>query len=376
MPEIKIANQDTLLDVKSKADATKTGVDTLLSRPYGGIQYTFYHEIPPMSADTMGWSVEPKAPINFSQGSAVADFQTAYLFGGAAPNDKAVYEFSPLMNEWTKISEHTISLTDSKTVFYNNACYVMAGAGLGVTLYKYTPSSDTWTALASPTYSVLDMAVAVVGSEIFACGGTNMTSELRLQKYSISNNSWTTASLPISMRKAMCGVINNEFYVISSYSGNLIKYTPSTSSWTTTLAKGPVVGDACAHGVINNKLVIAGGIGNQVWMYDPVTDKWSRSADSFRSFTSGVGFTIMDQIFYAIKDRDCHSMRALPLILGYQYLGEVKKGQTIFYKTYAADATVQLEGADLPQGASVAKTDGYLTSQFQSNSGVIRGWVK
>jgi len=369
MPEIKIANQDTLLQVKSTAETTESGVGALLARP---MRYKFSHEMTPLPEDAMGWNIEPNAPVSFNQGSAAADSQSAYLFG-SAPNDKDVYKFSP-PTTWTKVTEHTVGMVDARAVYYDNAFYVMAGPGLGATLYKYTPATDAWTQLASPGSSVAGAAAAVVGTEIFVCGGLNMTSELNLKKYNLINDTWTNTSLPTSMRNPMCGVINDVLYVFSAYSANLIKYMRSTGAWTTGLAKGPYLNsNICAHGVLNGRLALVGGVIDQAWMYDPVANKWS--AESFKpSFTSNVGFTIAD-IFYAVSGTACVSFMPLPMILGRQYLGSVKAGQTVFYKTYAANAAVRLEGADLPEGSSVALTDGDLFSQFTSNTGVLRGWV-
>jgi len=415
MPEIKIANQDTLLGVKTTveatrttaettqantaaikttAEATKTGVDTLLTRPAG---FHFLHEMPLMPEDTMGWQAMDRAPMNFQYGSGVYGGRYGYIFGNSSNTSTVVYRFDTANNMiWAQMASAPVSLYGSVAAFIGGDIYVLSGhTGVNTRLHKYITAgqgADTWTPMENAPVSSQTAAAGVINNELYVAGGASSTTALR--KYTPSSNTWTSglATLPTAAASAMGGVINGELYVLSVGGKRLMKYNATANAWTT-LAVPPFATGAtealarCAHAVFKNKLVFAGVVDanrSQVWAYDPVSDSWSRMADSSWSFINGVGISIPNgsssirDAFFAFGgvQSTFHQMTTLYAILSRQELGEVKKGQYVYFKTYGVTAYVTLNGISRPESGFTATEDGILTSDFSSGFGAIRGWVQ
>ncbi|MCL2462737.1 MAG: hypothetical protein FWF44_08740 [Defluviitaleaceae bacterium] len=411
MPEIKVANQDTLMNVKSTAeltksgvdalqglkpnvDAAKLGVDTLLSRPAG---FHFLHEMPPMSDDITGWQPMGSPPMNFQFGSGVYGGARGYIFGNSSTTSAATYRYDVSNNmTWTRMADAPVSLYGSAAAYMNTDIYVLSGqTGVNTRLHKYIAAgqgADTWTAMADAPVSSQNAAIGVINNELYVAGGAASTTALR--KYTLSSDIWTSglAALPVAAASAMGGVINGEFYVLSVGGKRIMKYNAMSNAWTA-LATPPFATGAsealtrCAHAVFKNKLVFAGVVDanrRQVWAYDPATDSWSRMADSLWSFNNGVGISIASGLssirdeFFAFGGPQAtfHKMSALYAILAQQELGEVKKGQYVYYKTYGISAYVKLNDISRPEGGFTASEDGILKSDISAGFGAIRGWVK
>jgi len=394
MPEIKIANQDTLLNVKSTAEATKNGVDTLLTRPAG---FHFYHEMLPMPEDATGWQKMANPPMNFQYGSGVYGGARGYIFGNSSTTSTATYRFDVSNNmTWTQMANAPVSLYGSASAYIGGDIFVLSGhTGVNTRLHKYITSgqgADTWTAMENAPVSSQTAAIGVINNELYVAGGAASTTALR--KYTASSNTWTSglATLPTAAASAMGGVINGELYVLSVGGKRIMKYNATSNAWTT-LAVPPFATGAsealtrCVHAVFQNKLVFAGVVDanrSQVWAYDPSSDSWSRMANTLWSFINGVGISVpsgsssIRDAFFAFGGVQAtfHQMSSLYAILSQQNLGEVKKGQYVYYKTYGVTAYVKLNDISRPEGGFTALEDGILSSDFSAGFGAIRGWVK
>jgi len=405
MPEIKIANQDTLLDVKATAEATRTGVDTLLNRPVG---FQFYHEMLNISKDTMAWQpmtlAYPINNINFQYASAArrgVDISPDYMFevfifGSGSTTSTSAYKVHLNTFEWTQLANCPSSLYQSAATViavtqYNRDIYVLCGqAAVSTRFYKYSVSGNSWSELANAPVASTNAAIGVMNNELYVAGGTGSgLTSTTLRKYTPSSDSWMTlASLPSTAMNAMGGVINGELYVLAT-SKVLMKYNRTSDSWTT-LAAPPfsnipqqsiVRG---AHAVFGNKLVFAGVVEhdkNQVWFYDSATNSWERTANSLWPFNNGVGVVSPDDydnnVFYTFGGPTAtfHKMSTLYSILGEQAHGEVKQGQRVYYQVYGAVGGVRVDNSYVTSG-NAATRDGRLTTYFRDGLGAIRGWVQ
>jgi len=207
MPEIKIANQDTLLDVKGTAEATKSGVDALLERP-AVPGFHFFHELQPIPDGTMSWKymTPPYPPANFTNASAAlctARTSTGawlngeydiYLFGSSSTTSTVAYKYQYMGNKYTQLANAPVVLYQSAAATINYDIYVLSGySTVSTKFHKYSPYYDTWTPLADTPVSSTTAAVGVINNELYVAGGTGSNTSLR--KYTPSNDSWTTGRL-------------------------------------------------------------------------------------------------------------------------------------------------------------------------------------
>jgi len=401
MPEIKIANQDTLLDVKSTAEATKTGVDTLLERP---LSFQFYHEMLPIPMDIMAWQPMAMPPQNFQYGSVAKrgvdispDYMfEAFLFGGSATTSTTAYKIHLSTFQWTQLANCPSSLYQSAATViavnqYNRDIYVLCGqAAVSTKFYKYSVSGNSWTELANAPVASTNAAIGVLNNELYVAGGTGSgQTSTTVRKYTPSSDSWTTLNpLPVSATSAMGGIVNGEFYVFTT-GKVMMKYNRTSDSWTTLAPPpfSPIPQQSVVRGanaVFGNKLVFAGVVEHdryQVWFYDTGSNTWERTTDALWQFTNGVGVVAADDydndIFYAFGGATAtfHKMSTLYNILGNQAHGEVKQGQRVYYQTYGIIGGARVDGSNITSGNAATK-DGQLTTYFRNGFGAIRGWVK
>ena len=381
MPEIKVANQDTLLDVKS-------GVDELLERPVPAGGFHFVHEVPQMPENAMGWMALPITPENFGYASAVSNSDGLYLFGTSSTTSVKTYRYLFASGTWEPLADCPVSLYNSRAVYAKNSMYVLSGfSSLNTKFHKFSPISNSWTALTDAPSPSTGAAIGVLGGSIYVAGGFGSVSQTSLRSW-YPDYSWSTTSaqLPQPASSAMGGVIGDEFYVLAADSSKVfMKYQMYGDKWVM-LTSPPVVLLSCAHAVVGKKIIFAGGETQDtqnyrhVWVYDSVTDSWERTTDTLRQFVmSGVGVAYND-MFFALGasnpvPKAFDVMKPKGQILGSQIVGEVRQGQSIFYQVYGGDAALWLNNNALPQGISIAAADGNLISQFTSGFGVLRGWV-
>jgi len=411
MPEIKIANQDTLLNVKSTAEITKTGVETLLNRPVGS-GFHFYQEIHDIPRGTFGWQDMGKAPSNFGNASAAswappfsAEFDI-FLFG--APSARA-YKYEPKNHAWTRLPDAPVTLTNSIAVTAGgnfsipDDIYVLTGGANYANnnrLTKYSPSNNTWTALTNAPVASVDSAAAGVYDAIYVAGGSATGASTQLRKYTPSTDTWITtlAPLPVAAKEAMGWMSGVYFYVLSIENKTLMRYTPSSNSWTN-LGNPPFATGTMDRllrcpftlwNYYNDYKAIFAGITRlsteyrgQTWVYNLSNGTWSQLESTlFSSGYAGAGASNYGEFFAFSRNDEGQDvffrLTERSDIVNGQTLGEVKQSQSIFYKTYGARAVLKLDDVEIPVGeVFVAADDGLLrTNPFTIGDGFLRGWVK
>jgi len=378
MPEIRIAKQETLLDVKSTAEAINGKFGELSARQDG---FPFQHQIPYSARDGMGWQVLAVPPDNFQNASAAAFGNDIYVFGNSGTASSVIRKYSVVTGLWTNVNPSPLpsaTLHKSIAVVIGSDIYVIFGLDTRK-LAKYTPANNSWTELADAPNTLTGAAAGTVNSYLYVAGGAG-ASETAFRRYAPGADTWTDYNaLPYQAASAMGGVVNGVLYVYSVTANRMIMWNQNFDTWTQQ-TDPPVALGRGAHAVFGNKLIFAGGTSafdttKRVWFYDPVADTWERTADAHYTFYSGVGAAISGA-FYALGGSapTFHKMASLFSLLGKQSHGEVKQGQKVYYHIRGVDGGVMVDDAPIASGGTVAQ-DGLLSTNIQAGFGVIRGWV-
>ena len=111
----------------------------------------------------------------------------------------------------------------------NDVLYAVGGFGQGVggftvfgAVEAFDPSANRWTTKASLPTPRAGLAVGVVGSILYAVGGSDSGYVLTVEAYDPSTNSWTTmASMPTPRSDLAVGVVNGILYAVGGNTGNI-----------------------------------------------------------------------------------------------------------------------------------------------------------
>ena len=186
----------------------------------------------------------------------------------------------------------------------------------------YDPAANAWSTGAPLVHAVRNYARATVGSTFYAIGGYDFTNAITNfnQRYSgggacasptvTATASPTVTILPTATSTPACGaavawrveppmpsarayaggaVVNNQFYVISGFSGNapdpaVARFDPATNSWAT-LSPIPTPISQARVAALGTKIYAAGGFNNgfggqstSMQIYDTATGLWSQGA--------------------------------------------------------------------------------------------------
>jgi len=153
--------------------------------------------------------------------------------------------------------------------------------------YAYNTLQNIWTTKAEMQVATMNLALASVGTKIYAIGGDPFLA--KNESYNTTTNSWSYgAAMPTPRQHIDCGVVNGKIYVIGGltswddYTGINEAYDPITDTWETK-APMPTPRHNPAIVVYNNKIYVFGGAGTpaDIWtdlsmveVYDPATDTW------------------------------------------------------------------------------------------------------
>ncbi len=153
-------------------------------------------------------------------------------------------------------------------------------------------SPNSWTVGAPMPTAREGAFVGVIGTKIYAVGGSNGSSVLNVNEiYDTTTNTWSTgAPLPTARWLGASGVVNGVLYAIGGANNNtstaltvVEAYNPSTNSWST-MAPMPIQADSVYGVVSNNVIYVVGGYapGNgrlaSVTAYNPASNTWSTLA--------------------------------------------------------------------------------------------------
>jgi len=157
------------------------------------------------------------------------------------------------------------------------------------TVEKYNVSNDSWSTVSSMPTARHQLGSAVVNNQVYTFGGRTVDGGSpvdTVEKYYPSNDSWSTvSSMPTAVRGASACSIEDSIYVIGGYDGSnsrkiVQKYNVSTSSWTTVsnMNTARYYFD-CAS--VGNDIYVAGGLDSglnptsSVEKYNVSNDSWS-----------------------------------------------------------------------------------------------------
>lgn len=118
-------------------------------------------------------------------------------------------------------------------------------SSLGTECYKYNTRTDTWTAIASLPAGRRVLASARVGTNIYAFGGSDMSSvyQTTVYKYDITANTWSTVTaMPLAIGWGKAVAVGTDVYFAGGVdaSSNLLssvyRYNTLTDTWTSATA--------------------------------------------------------------------------------------------------------------------------------------------
>lgn len=163
--------------------------------------------------------------------------------------------------------------------------------------------------------SLHSSAAAVLGTEIFLCGGYDGSYYLNLvQRFSPKNNTWTEVG-PLNQKRSGAGVIsiNDNIYVIGGYDGynylnSCEKDDRKSNKWSNikvfnTPRQFPAIASMDGKIYVCGGKVSNGSSTNSVEIYDPVTDTWSFAA-SMIDKRSELALVSYNRKLYAIGGYD------------------------------------------------------------------------
>ena len=164
-----------------------------------------------------------------------------------------------------------------------------AGANCNVN-EEYDSVSNTWsTKTAMPTTRAY-LAGGAIGGKVYAVGGVNGSAFNTNEEYDPVSNTWTSkAGMTVARYSLASGVVGNKLYAFGGTTTNGTyqtineEYDPATNTWSTK-ASMPTALDNLAAGVIAGKIYAIGGdLGNNGWVatnaaYDPAANSWTAKA--------------------------------------------------------------------------------------------------
>jgi hypothetical protein len=227
----------------------------------GGLPYLTTLEVYTPTTDL--WSTKTPMPNGRSLMSAAAITGRLYVAGGGWPSAFLNLQlYNAATDAWTSRKPmpdnnympnykygwdvwgdrmHVVGGYDGRP----SMCFLPANCRSVVHL-SYTGSTDAWTSLRSMPTQREDHGAAVVGSNLFAVGGTSPSQAVLAiaEKYTHSTDTWTTIKAIPSARYMLAGsavrAMGNRLVAIGGfwpgigYESDIFEmYTPSTDSWAT-----------------------------------------------------------------------------------------------------------------------------------------------
>lgn len=103
---------------------------------------------------------------------------------------------------------------------------------------RYEPNSNRWTRVTAMNSKRLGVAVVVLGSYLYAVGGSDGNSPLNtVERYDPKNNRWTFVAPMLTRRKHLgCAVYMNYIYAVGGRDdaielNSAERYDPQTNQW-------------------------------------------------------------------------------------------------------------------------------------------------
>jgi len=222
-----------------------------------------------------------------------------YCAGGknsSSEASRAVYEYSPLTNTWSTLSDKKVAAKSQAYQEYNGRFYFFGGINASDAILQscevFNPSTKGWATITNMPTARSRHTTARINDKIFVIGGWNgSTSLATVEWYDCTLGTWTTRrSLGTARRNLTCDNVNNKLYAIGGaststaafYSNTVEMYDSTTNTWTT---KASMRTGRHSHSsaVVNGKIYVFGGfVGSDTAtadteIYDPTTNTWTRT---------------------------------------------------------------------------------------------------
>ncbi|EEC00571.1 conserved hypothetical protein [Ixodes scapularis] len=172
---------------------------------------------------------------------------------------------------------------------------------------RYDPQTNRWTKVAPMSTKRLGVAVAVLGSYLYAMGGSDGTSPLNtVERYDPRTNRWSSIASMGTRRKHLgCAVYSNMIYAVGGRDdttelSSAERYNPQLNQWQPIVAmtsRRSGVGLA----VVNGLLYAVGGFDGTTYLktievYDPEQNQWKLCGSmNYRRLGGGVGVVRLPQ---------------------------------------------------------------------------------
>ena len=224
------------------------------------------------------------------------DSGNVYVFGGGYSNNYVDnYAYSVSGNSWSSKTSMTEGRIYNSYVQYDNKFWTVGGGAAGSNntrneFYYYSPSSNTWTSRATLPATRAGMVSGVIGTKIYVSGGfTNVGAGNSAQKttyeYDPVANTWTTKadSQYFHARNCMGGTSDGTnlfaFGSAENSSNNSgEKYSASSNSWSNATNPTNTLQDAYAAAVYNTdgKIYVATNSAQAATqVYDIAGNSWT-----------------------------------------------------------------------------------------------------
>jgi hypothetical protein len=216
---------------------------------------------------------------------------------------------------WTQKASMSVP-RNTQTVEVSGTIYCISGWSYATftedpTVEAYYPATNTWAVRASKPLPRSGLAIAAVGTKIFACGGnTGLNCNGENEEYDTAANGWTgKASMPFCLNYATAVSLNGKVYVMGGINGGckptVEEYDPAGNSWAY-MTDMPTA-RLCLSAVALNGLIYTFGGGNPsasdpvavVEVFDPVGNTWTSRANMPKARTDP-GVVVLNGKIYLI----------------------------------------------------------------------------
>jgi non-specific serine/threonine protein kinase len=128
------------------------------------------------------WHDAAGIPVPGDHLAAASDGTYLYTVGGrrfeAASNTAAVQRFDPAANRWTQLKDAPGKVSDAGAVIIGGRLIVVGGESIGTvfsTVWAYDIAGSTWSSLPNLAEPRHGLAVAAIGSTLYAIDGASQT---------------------------------------------------------------------------------------------------------------------------------------------------------------------------------------------------------
>lgn len=271
------------------------------------------------------WLPQPASLLKRTEVAAARVGTSIYLVGGfievsgSGKTTAAVERYDLGSRQWSRVRSMPVGLNHPAAVAYRGKLYVVGGykAANGLSdesnrLLRYSPEENSWQSLKSMPTTRAALAAVVIGSALYAVGGTNVGKDLAtLDVYNFRTDRWhREKSMETARNHIAAAAVGRFLYVVggrSATAANLRtveRYDSKEKKWHTVAAlKKERSGIAAV--AVGSKIVVFGGEESsgtikEVEQLDSRKGRWSRLSD-MRTPRHGLGGAIYDRRIYALE---------------------------------------------------------------------------